>query len=40
MVELEQMREKYLLQERVELIGAVRPSEVRNVSPTSIGPTS
>lgn len=36
MVELEQMREKYLLQERVELVGAVRPSEVRNVSYESL----
>lgn len=32
MVELEQMREKYQLQERVELVGAVRPSDVRDVS--------
>lgn len=32
MVELEQMREKYQLQERVELLGAVRPGDVRGVS--------
>lgn len=32
MVELEQMREKYQLQERVELLGAVKPGDVRDVS--------
>lgn len=31
-VELEQMREKYLIQERVELVGAVRQGDVRAVS--------
>ena len=31
MVELEQMREKYQLQDRIELLGTVKPSEVRNV---------
>ena len=31
MVELEQMREKYQLQDRIELLGTVEPSEVRNV---------
>jgi phosphatidylinositol glycan class A protein len=31
MVELEQMREKYLLQDRIELLGSVRPSNVRSV---------
>jgi phosphatidylinositol glycan class A protein len=32
MVELEQMREKYLLQDRIELLGSIRPSDVREVS--------
>lgn len=32
MVELEQMREQYLLQERVELLGNVSPSDVPAVS--------
>nr|XP_019045831.1 phosphatidylinositol glycan, class A [Kwoniella bestiolae CBS 10118]OCF24761.1 phosphatidylinositol glycan, class A [Kwoniella bestiolae CBS 10118] len=31
MVELEQMREKYQLQDRVELLGRVRPGDVRDV---------
>ncbi|ORX40248.1 hypothetical protein BD324DRAFT_641151 [Kockovaella imperatae] len=31
MVELEQMREKYQLQDRIELLGSVKPSEVCNV---------
>lgn len=31
-VELEQMREKYMLQDRVELVGAVRHGDVRDVS--------
>ena len=31
MVELEQMREKYQLQDRLELLGSIKPSEVRNV---------
>ena len=30
-IDLEQMREKHQLHERVELIGAVKHSEVRNV---------
>jgi hypothetical protein len=32
MVELEQMREKHLLQDRIELIGNVAPRDVRSVS--------
>jgi len=32
MVELEQMREKYQLQDRIELLGSVPPSGVRDVS--------
>lgn len=32
MVELEQMREKYELQGRVELLGRVNPGDVRDVS--------
>jgi hypothetical protein len=32
MVELEQMREKYELQDRVELLGAVMPGDVQGVS--------
>ncbi|WWD18332.1 hypothetical protein CI109_102782 [Kwoniella shandongensis] len=31
MVELEQMREKYQLQDRIELLGSVKPSDVRDV---------
>ena len=31
MVELEQMREKYLLQDRIELLGPIKPSDVRDV---------
>ncbi|KAK8858442.1 hypothetical protein IAR55_002669 [Kwoniella newhampshirensis] len=31
MVELEQMREKYQLQDRVDLLGSVKPSDVRDV---------
>ena len=31
-VELEQMREKYTLQDRVEMCGAIRQSDVQNVS--------
>jgi hypothetical protein len=40
MVELEQMREKYQLQERVELLGAVKPGDVRDVSWTNLGSSS
>lgn len=32
MVELEQMREKYQLQDRIELLGSIPPSGVRDVS--------
>lgn len=32
MVDLEQMREKYRLQDRITLLGSVRPSEVISVS--------
>jgi phosphatidylinositol glycan class A protein len=32
MVDLEQMREKYQLQDRIELLGSVRPQDVRDVS--------
>lgn len=32
MVELEQMREKYLLQDRVELLGNIAPRDVRSVN--------
>jgi hypothetical protein len=32
MVELEQMREKYQLQDRIELLGSIKPSDVRDVS--------
>lgn len=32
MVDLEQMREKYRLQDRITLLGSVRPSEVQSVS--------
>jgi hypothetical protein len=32
MVELEQMREQYLLQDRVILMGSVSPSDVHSVS--------
>ena len=31
MIDLLQMREKYLLQDRIEILGAVRHSDVRNV---------
>lgn len=31
MIDLLQMREKYLLQDRIEILGPVRPSDVRNV---------
>ena len=31
MVELEQMREKYQLQDRIELRGSIHPADVRNV---------
>ena len=31
MVDLEQMREQYQLQDRIELLGSIRPSDVRNV---------
>lgn len=33
MVELEQMREKYQLQDKIELLGSIPPSQVRDVSP-------
>ena len=36
MVELEQMREKYQLQDRIELLGSIPPSGVRDVSGGSI----
>ena len=37
MIDLLQMREKYLLQDRIELLGPVRHSDVRDVSePTTI----
>ena len=36
MVELEQMREKYQLQDRIELLGSIPPSGVRDVSAGSI----
>lgn len=32
MVELEQMREMHLLQDRIELLGSVPPGQVGNVS--------
>jgi hypothetical protein len=32
MVELEQMRERYLLQDRVELLGSIRSSDVPSVN--------
>jgi glycosyltransferase involved in cell wall biosynthesis len=32
MVELEQMREKYRLQDRIELLGGIKPSDVQTVS--------
>lgn len=35
-VELEQMRERYALHDRVELCGAIRGGQVRNVSQTSM----
>lgn len=38
MVDLEQMREKYQLQDRIELLGSVRPSDVRDVRPHSCIP--
>ena len=31
MVDLEQMREKFQLQDRIELLGSIRPSDVRSV---------
>lgn len=33
MVELEQMRERFLLQDRVELLGSVRSGDVPQVGP-------
>lgn len=38
MVDLEQMREKYQLQDRVELLGSIKPADVRNVSPSPLSP--
>jgi len=32
LVDLEQMREKYQLQDRIKLLGSIKPSDVRNVS--------
>lgn len=32
MIDLLQMREKHSLQDRVDLLGSVKPTEVRNVS--------
>jgi hypothetical protein len=42
MVELEQMREKYQLQDRIELLGSIRPGDVRDVSgyPLSVSSSS
>lgn len=36
MVELEQMREMHLLQDRIELLGSVPPGQVGNVSTSSV----
>lgn len=36
MVDLEQMREKYRLQDRITLLGSVRPSEVQSVRPSTL----
>jgi len=36
MVDLEQMREKYQLQDRIELLGSIRPTDVRDVSQSSL----
>lgn len=36
MVELEQMREQYLLQDRVVLLGEVSPGDVHSVSPKPV----
>jgi phosphatidylinositol glycan class A protein len=33
LIDLLQMREKYLLQDRIELLGPVRPGDVLSVSP-------
>jgi phosphatidylinositol glycan class A protein len=32
LIEILQMREKHLLQDRIQLLGPVRPSDVRDVS--------
>jgi phosphatidylinositol N-acetylglucosaminyltransferase subunit A len=32
-IELEQMREKYMLQDKVEMLGPIRHEEVRDVAP-------
>lgn len=34
MIDVLQMREKYLLQDRIEILGPVRHSDVRNASST------
>ena len=36
MIDLLQMREKYLLQDRIEMLGPVRHNDVRSVSQLSI----
>jgi hypothetical protein len=35
MIELEQMRERYLLQDRVQLLGSVRSGDVPDVGTTA-----